>query len=246
MTARIRFTFWRVALTAVAFSVLWQVPQARAQSECPPYDKVIRVTFKTLDPDPSFSNALNVTSLREFLRTRGYVFSGQHQKTLGLTSYQTAFSLSGRTTAIPVKRGFCVYLSEVTAEYGYRNHDVFVASEFPPGSCEYNAILDHENQHVAINRAAVREGGPRLRHELEQMLTSAVPRFTREPQAGTEIALSDIYAALNLTVDAVAASQNLKNAALDSTGNYEAIGDLCNEWERGNVWPSAPPPDRRR
>ena len=236
-----------LAVAVAAGAVLTVQPAAAAaQADCPPYDKPIRISFKTLNPDPTYNNTLNVMSLRDFLRTRGHVFSGQHQKTLGVTSYRTAFSLAGRTVAMPAAHGFCVYLSEVTAEFGYRDHDVFVASEFRPGSCEYKAILDHENQHVAINRAAIRDGGPRVRQELERLLQTAPPRFTRAPQSGTEGALSDIYARLNKTVDAIAAGQGAKNAAIDNDGNYDAIGDLCGDWDKGNVWPSAPPATRSR
>jgi hypothetical protein len=139
-----------------------------------------------------------------------------------------------------VTGGYCVYLSEVNAEYGYRSHDVFVASEYRPGTCEYNAILDHENQHVAINRATVREAGPALRQELEQSLQTMPPKFTRDPQFGTDRALADVMLTLNKQADAVGSAQARKNAALDSKGNYDAIGELCAGWERGNAWPASP------
>ena len=210
---------------------------AVAPSACPPYARSIKLSFKTLDPEPSQNNALNITSIRDFLRARGHVFAGRHQKTLGVTSFQLAFNMSGKTYAVPTKGGYCVYLSEVIAEYGYRSHDVFIASEFAPGSCEYNAVMDHENQHVAINRSAIREGGPRLRQELERRLQSAPPKFTRDPQFGTDRALSEVYLAMNKFMDDIAAAQASRNSAIDNAGNYDAIGNLCSNWDKGNVWP---------
>lgn len=222
------------------------VAPASAQMACQPYTTSIRLSFKTLDPDPTYNNALNVTSLRDFLRTRGHVFSGRHQRMLGVTSFMAAFSLTGSTYAMPTDGGgFCVYLREVTAEFGYREHDVFVASEFSPGSCEYKAILDHENQHVAINRAAVREGGPRIRQELERLLKTAQPRFTRDLEAGTDLTLTNLSNAINKTYNQVAQEQANRNAVIDSENNYDAIADLCKNWERGNVWPTQPAPGGR-
>ena len=230
----------------VALAVLaagWGSPSA-AQQSCPSYSRTIRLAFETLDPDPTYNNALNVTSIRDYLRVRGHVFSGRHNKTLGVTSYQIGFALSGKTYAVPVSGGYCVYLSEVVAEYGYRNHDVFVASEFAPGSCEYNAVLDHENQHVAINRTAVRDSGPRLRQELERQLAELPPKFTRDPQFGTDRALSEVYVAMNKVIDRLGATQAARNAAIDNDRNYDAISDLCKNWTQGNVWPrqGAPSP----
>jgi len=227
--------------------ILLSATPASAQIGCQPYSTSIRLSFKTLDPDPTYNNGLNVTSLRDFLRTRGHIFSGRHQRMLGVTSFQAAFSLTGSTYAIPTDGGgFCVYLREVTAEFGYREHDVFVASEFAPGSCEHNAILDHENQHVAINRAAVRQGGPRIRQELERLLQAAQPRFTRDLEAGTDLTLTSLSTAINSTYNQLAQEQASRNAVIDSENNYDAIGDLCKNWEQGNVWPTAPTPAPRR
>lgn len=216
---------------------------AQAPSEvCPAYTRSIKISFTTLDPEPSYNNSLNVTSICDFLRVRGHVFAGRHEKTLGLTSYQLGFAMSGKTYAVPSRGGYCVYLSEVIAEYGYRNHDVFVASEFAPGSCEYNAILDHENQHVAINRTAVKGAGPQLRQELERQLEALKPKFTRDPQLGTDRALSEVYVVMNKVIDAAGAAQASRNAAIDTQYNYGAIGDLCKNWEQGNRWPRSKAP----
>ncbi|MCB2106842.1 MAG: hypothetical protein KDE14_04030 [Rhodobacteraceae bacterium] len=229
-----------------AYAAIWALGvffchAALAQSGCAPYSQGVGVSFSILDPDPVYSNTLNVTSLRDFLRARGHVISGHHQRTLGVTSYQSRFVISGRTFSIPTAGGYCVYFRHIDVEYGYLDHDVFVASEYPPGSCEYNAILDHENQHVAINRVALREGARLLRQELEQALERFEPKFSKDPQTGTDRAIADLQLSATPTLNRIERDQAARNAVLDSTSNYEETGKLCENWDRGNVWPRGAP-----
>ncbi|MDX2224228.1 MAG: hypothetical protein SFV21_15875 [Rhodospirillaceae bacterium] len=211
--------------------------QAPGTGDCPPYGAPVEISFSMLDPEPALETGLNVTSLRDFLRTRGHVFAGRHQRTLGVTSYQARFVVGGRSYAVPIAGGFCVYLREIEVEYGYLHHDVFVASELAPGSCEYKAVLDHENQHVAINRAMVREGAQLIRRELERRLAVLEPKFSREPQLGTDRAIAELQLAASPVLDGIEQTQAARNAALDTAGAYDAIGELCSDWDQGTVWP---------
>lgn len=231
----------RSAVTVVLLALATAGAPAAAQTGCPPYGAAIEVSFNLLDPEPRYTHDLNVTSLRDFLRTRGHVFAGRHQRTLGVTSYQARFVIGGRSYAVPVAGGFCIYLRAVEVEYGYLHHDVFVASELAPGSCEYRAVLDHENQHVAVNRAMVREGARRVRQEIERRLDTLQPKFSREPQLGTDRAIAELHMAAAPVLEQVEQAQAGRNAALDTTGAYDAIGELCNNWDQGTIWPRAAP-----
>jgi hypothetical protein len=231
----------RTAAAALLSAGMPNAAAAQADSACPPYGAAVEVSFELLDPEPRYTRDLNVTSLRDLLRTRGHVFAGRHQRTLGVTSYQARFVVGGRTYAVPVAGGYCIYLRAVEVEYGYLHHDVFVASELAPDSCEYKAVLDHENQHVAINRAMVREGARRLRQELERRLATLPPKFSREPQLGTDRAIAELQLAAAPVLEDIEQAQAARNAAFDTAGAYDAIGELCANWDQGTVWPKAAP-----
>ena len=47
-----------------------------------------------------------------------------------------------------VDDGFCVSLKTVNAEIGYNNFDVQIDIRHKPGSCEYSAVLEHEDKHI--------------------------------------------------------------------------------------------------
>ena len=49
---------------------------------------------------------------------------------------------------VPVDDGFCVGVKHVNADVGYSNFTVQIDIRYSPMSCEYNAILEHENKHI--------------------------------------------------------------------------------------------------
>ena len=77
---------------------------------------------------------------------------------------------------------------------GHQRVQVFVASEYQPPTCEYRAILDHENQHVSVDNGALKEFAPRFRAEVEKILATQQPVFARDGHTGTDAALAAVAA----------------------------------------------------
>ena len=208
---------------------------------CPPYSNAITVNFATDNAPTTYNNALNVTGLQNMARLNGGSVAGKHQRALGLTTSQMALSIKGQTSILPITGGYCVYLNALDANFGYRRMDVLIASEFRPGSCEYKTILDHENQHVAINRNTIKEYAPLIRQEMERQLQTVQPRFTRDAQAGSDEKIAAIQNGLSPLLDQVEAKLTQRNGVIDNDNNYAAIAELCKNWDQGNVWPVVPP-----
>jgi hypothetical protein len=119
--------------------------------------------------------------------------------------------------------------------------DVYVASDFKPGTCEYRAVLDHENQHVGINNAALKEFAPRFRATLEKALAAQQPVFSHDGQAGTDAALEAVQDRMNGHLDQFQQLTAQRNAPLDSQNNYGETAKLCSNWNG-----EAPPPKRNK
>jgi hypothetical protein len=232
-----------IIITALATGLQKEaVAQSRA---CPPYSKPIKLNFETKNIPTRYRNDLNVTGIHSVMRQRGQAISGKHSRTLGLTSSQLGFSLTGRTTANPVSGGYCVYVESVNAEFAYREMDVYIASEFRPNTCEYKVIMDHENQHVAINRNALREYAPLIRQELERQLSLLQPRFTANAQISSDRKMQDLHEKLDPLMDEMERVMSRQNSALDTDSNYTAISEMCKNWDQGNVWPVVNPPAKK-
>jgi hypothetical protein len=216
------------------------VVDASAQSVgrgCPPYRTAIKLNFTTDSAPTAYSNDYNVTGIQNIMRRKGHVIAGMHQRALGITSSELALSIQGQTVADPVPGGYCVYLRSVDVKFGFRAMDVFIASEYRPQSCEHRVILDHENQHVAINREGLREYAPRVRHAIERHLQGLRPRLTADAQVSTDRKLQDVHDAVDPLLGEMERVLARRNAVIDNANNYNALAEMCKNWDQGNIWP---------
>ena len=229
----------------IGLLLVLMIQTASAQTDCAPYRDAITVDFRTHPARTRLNNSLNVTALRDLMGSKGQApIGGVHAEALGVTYATPEFNIEARTRILSRDHGpACVYLAQVSVDFGFHDMDVYVASEFQPGTCEYKAILDHENQHVAINTHALHDHAPRIRAALEQMLAEERPVAARDPSRVTRQVLDRISGRMDRYLQAFYQEMETRNGVLDTASNYEAIGALCRDWNRGNVWPAqhAPP-----
>lgn len=100
-------------------------------------------------------------------------------RTTGITSYEleSAFSATFEFQPIGNGRG-CLRPSAISPRLKVLKHVIYIAREFPKGSCEYRSVLAHERRHAAINtelRNAFAEGLRRAFDNAAQRLRRARP-----------------------------------------------------------------------
>ena len=204
---------------------------AAAANTCAPSRKAITLDFVTKAQEPIYNNRLTVSGIRNLLATRGQPVSGPHEKALGVTYVETVFSLQGAVNIKPTGRGFCVYVDRVDVDFGWDRMEVYVASEYKPGSCEYRTVLDHENQHVSINQSVLRETAPRVRATMEGILRDQQPIYIASATGGADRALTAIQNRMNGVLDNFQQAMSTRNGGIDTASNYSAIGEMCSDWD---------------
>lgn len=229
----------RLLLCAIlAFAAL---PALGAQpAACPPYDTPITLNFNTLNPSPVYNNRLNVEGIRKLFAEHTERVAGPHQRALGITYALTAFSLQGSTSVRQVSGGYCIYIEDVAADFGFKRMNVFVASEFKPGTCEYRTILDHENQHVSVNTRTLKEFAPHFRAALENALATEQPRFVRAMPPNADASFRALKDKMSDYLDHFQKLAGERNAPLDSANNYGETAKLCKNWDGVSI-PSGSP-----
>jgi hypothetical protein len=194
--------------------------------------------FRTRPESVVTHNDLNVTGIRNLMQRKGQAPIGVvHAEALGVTFATPVFAMEAKTRVERTPDGTCVYLVSMRAIFGYRDLDVYVASEYPPGSCEYRAILDHENQHVAINRQGLHTHAPRVRLALEAALAEERPIQAQDADKATRQILDRVQRRADEALAAFHRELDERNGAIDTSSNYEAVAGICKDWNRGNVWP---------
>jgi hypothetical protein len=203
-----------------------------AAATCAPYTKPIVLDFKTQMPAVIYNNNLNVNGIRNLFRLRGLALGGPHDRALGVTAIDTLLSLAGASTLIPTRGGYCLYVNTLTARFGWKRMEVFVAADYPRDTCEYRVVLDHENQHAAINRETTLEFAPLVRADLERILREMQPMLVADPNGAADAALQGIQRGLAAISDQHQSTMNKRNAVIDTSHNYDATFALCANWSK--------------
>ena len=226
--------FLRRIILPVFGIVLWLAAAhdatAAAAPRCAPYSKPIVLDFKTLAPKPIYNNRLTVQGIRNTFREHTDPVLGPHERALGITYAQSSYSAEARSSATTVPGGYCVYLTGLDVQFGFKRMEVYIASEFEPGTCEYRSVLDHENQHVAINNGMLKAFAPVFHTEIERLLTRQQPVFSPDAEAGMNIALTNVEKGMSALWEQFQDSTAARNAPLDTASNYAATGKLCSNW----------------
>lgn len=206
---------------------------ALAQSAlCPPYSKPVRLNFETKRVEPTYHTNVSIQDVRQLYTVRGQRISRAHANAIGLTYAEISLELGAATRSVPRERGgYCVYLEDVEADFGFDRVDVYVGQEYRRGTCEYRTILDHENEHVAINNTVVRSYAPKVRQAIERELRKMKPIFTPTVRTGARRAVEDIRQRMAPIMKAFQAEQRRRNGAIDTDTNYGALQELCLDWD---------------
>ena len=83
------------------------------------------------------------------------------------------------TDVNPVDGGFCVGLKSVDSVVGYNNFDVQIDIRHIPNSCEYNAVLRHEDKHIKAYLSVVDDFKADLQQAMFVAADSIMPVFVK-------------------------------------------------------------------
>ncbi|PKO86434.1 MAG: hypothetical protein CVU18_15055 [Betaproteobacteria bacterium HGW-Betaproteobacteria-12] len=161
--------------------------------------------------------ALNTRYGVKALNNLGATVSRPGHQVLGLTRGTASASLAVHSPTLVDSSGRWECASpQITLRYGFSPITVYVAREFPPGSCAHQQIYEHEMRHVktyeehlvnlekdllaTLNarfatggpwRGKAGDIGPRLRRELDQRWLPMVQREIRRVEAAQALIDTD-------------------------------------------------------
>jgi hypothetical protein len=151
---------------------------------------------------------------------------------LGLTKIADELRAVYSTAMIPRPGGqTCVWLRSINATLGNQVMDVYVASEYAPGTCEYETILAHENRHVRFNLETLRDWLPTIRAALVEAARRKFPAiFPGTPTSDqiTAYLLENVKSVFDLMNQDMAR----RNASIDTPASYRSENAKCRHWSR--------------
>ena len=156
----------------------------------------------------------------------------QGNRTRGLTttslSYRTKLSYQGYSLPDGT---FCEGPMRAEVSVGYPGAVVYVAVEYPPSSCEYAAVMEHEMTHVAIYRTNLTDEIPRLRQALERALSGPeFPLLVSTSDGAVEYMKTLVKRTVEIELNDMTERRTAQDRLLDSPASYAYTQNRCRGW----------------
>ena len=113
------------------------------------------------------------------------------------------------TDITSIEDGFCVSLKNVDAEIGYSDFLVQIDISHKPNTCSYNAILQHEDEHIRAYLSIIDDNQDLLKQSVMSASDSIIPIFVHE-QKDIESAIDKINEQIQNHPDIILLKQRIK------------------------------------
>ena len=161
---------------------------------------------------------------------------GQYVTIRGLASGGYAYAMNYKMQAKHVdKYGvyYCPYLTEVNIDLFYVTK-IFIASEIPKNTCEFNEVMKHEWKHHTANVVAIKTYSDRLKKDLPtiareiELQHGYVDRSLVDPTF--EKIKTSVRDMIEVYYDSIWKDSRSRNALIDTQEEYQRVDsaiDLC-------------------
>lgn len=116
--------------------------------------------------------------------------------------------ITGDITSI--EDGFCVALKNVDVLIGYSNFLVQIDISHKPNSCSYNAILQHEDEHIRAYLSVIEDNQDLLKKSIKSAADSIIPIFVNDSK-DIESAIDKLNYELQNHPDIILLKQRIKS-----------------------------------
>lgn len=215
-----RVPFAAALAAALLFLPVVAFASCRARVSAP----VFSVAMK--DPPVNYRFDLDSAALAKIANENGMP-GLRGEVPFGLTIGRYDLEVTINTDSMRDGGGFCAQLRAAHVEIGLKQLDVIVDRRFAPGSCERQAVLDHEEQHVEVFREAVRYYLPALERALQ---LTPLPLNIADRNAARAAYLGPITDSLKPIFAAINDHARDGNTRLDMPESYAAVFKRCHHW----------------
>jgi hypothetical protein len=217
----------RASLTIASAVTLLLLPTA-AFASCTASLGAPAFSVAMMDPPVNYRFDLDSAALAKIARENGMPrLKGEIPFGLTIGRYDLEVTIDTDTTVDG--SGYCAQLHAAHVEIGLKQLDVIVDRRFAAGSCERQAVLDHERQHVEVFREAARHYLPALESILAQTLLP-FDLHVADREAARAAYLGPITDSLKPVFVAINDRARNGNTGLDEPDSYAAVFKRCDHW----------------
>ena len=150
---------------------------------------------------------------------------------LGLTLAQIGIRPSATFVIRTLRSGrICAFPQSITVEIGYPEFTIWVDRRYRRGTCEYQAILDHEQDHIRIYREQLRLFIDGFRQKIASVIRQQRPAFATSADIAVDQVKNQLFGRILPLRGELQRIADQANSAIDTAASYQAIQDLCRNW----------------
>lgn len=223
-----RFIVVQFALAILAMAIT--APPAAA-AECRLPEVVATVDLKQTRGDIRFSNGFSGKQLAAKRRRAGAAATqGTEWHPVGLMSRDLEWEFRVQVQGERRTKGFCVGLKHAEMTIGYDRIKVYIDRRYRPGTCQYQVILEHENEHVRNFQDTLANYIPAIRQRLIDVARSSLPQVAGSMQSGARYFVGHLRNSLTPLIRQMQADMDAADRRLDTVQNYRATQARCDGW----------------
>ena len=198
----------------------------------PHFDRSSVIHLQNTPLQPRYFHDHN-TSQIEAMRHSRYHSGSMHNPGITLAEHElnTGYQIGGVSHGRG--RSCCVWVDSLQVDFSYHKMDVYVSSQYAEGSCPYQVVLDHENQHVAINQRVFAKYLDWMRRALaadRSIPTKANPLSVASMAQGKSAVSARVNRLLNPIYAKFKREVMVENGKIDTIENYKRTQAKCKNW----------------
>ncbi|NQU61088.1 MAG: hypothetical protein HQ512_08155 [Rhodospirillales bacterium] len=204
---------------------------AHAAARCPQSDAGPDISLEVTTGRVVYDNARSRKQLK-VLQNNGKISSsrrGWQPIGLTLTELQFRMNISVNTLSQP-GGGNCAVISGVKARLGFGKITVYVDKRYRRGSCQYNSVLEHENEHVEIFRETLDQYATLVEDRLIEAAANLKPVFAKTAQHAAQKLQNTLQSKVEPMFKKMNQAIDRKNDTIDTPANYKREQKRCPKW----------------
>ncbi len=126
----------------------------------------------------------------------------------------------------------CFAVASADVDLAYDQLDIYIAADYQPQSCQYEAVLDHEQEHVVVAQTTMRAYEQRFRDALDSrsIPTPDRPAEARS-QAEAQAEVDQLFKQKLLPLlEEMTQELEVRQAQVDTLENYQKTWRRCRRW----------------
>lgn len=209
-------------------AAILDAPALAADCRLPGVEATTRLTEKR--GTVRFSNGFSGKQLEAKRRRAGGAAAQADWHPVGLMGRDLKWEFRVQVQGQRLAKGFCVGLKDAELTIGYDRIDVYVDRRYRPGSCQYDVILEHENQHVRNFQDTLALYLPEIRARLADEAATAVPQVAGSMSTGARYFVNLLRDRPTPLIEHMQRDMAAADARLDTADSYPATQARCDGW----------------